>query len=975
MAQENCTHQSGKAAPARHFYTGIPPEAGNKYSTLLVWSIALMFAVSCPGLLSGAVMSETDRYQVFDSGQLRHFELALDELGFAGPLHTKRVAAFSTAEQLRQYARDQSQATRQEVELVLYELGRPHSQATRRIATKQLLVQLAPDTDPKALAQAWGLIVEPEQPAYAPGYFIFRAQETGGALFLAQALRQQAGILRAEALLAKQPSLKFVPNDTLFSSQWHLLNTGQNGGVAGIDINVTEGWNSHHGAGVTIGIVDVGLQYTHPDLSANVNTSLQWDWNDNDADPTPNGDPHGTGCAGVAAARGNNGMGVSGVAFEATLVGLRLLGGPVTDAQMAGALSHSNNVISIKSNSWGPSDDGLTLEGPGPLTLAALAGGAQTGRQGRGTIYVWAGGNGLAANDNANYDGYVNSIYTIGVAALDDQGNQASYSEPGACLVVTAPSSGGGQRITSTDLTGYSSSFGGTSMACPAVSGVVALLLEANPNLGWRDVQEILMRSATKIKPADPDWISNGAGLHFNHKFGAGLVNATAALNLAGSWTNLGSQISVVSEQSGLAFSIPDNNASGLTRSFDLSGSHLRVEHVTLSVNIAHSNRGNLAITLTSPSGTESRLAEKHSDSGDNYVDWKFMSVHHWAENSAGIWTVRIADLAAGETGSLSSLRLEVYGTQSAQGPSLSAINDQLLLEDHASAALDLSVGDPDTALDQLVLSGSSSNPGLIPAENISFGGTGSARTLIVRPAADQFGSAIITVTVSDGTSSVSRSFTVNVVGVNDPPSFNAGNSQTVLENGGAQTVLAWATAIRAGPTNEAGQKIEFLVSNDNNALFSVQPALSSDGTLTYTPAAEVNGMAQVTVQLHDNGGTANNGLDASNPVGFTVTVLANDEDADGDGFTNLQEFMAGTDPLDPADALGITTEQLENEARISFRTVFGKHYRLEYNNSFPDLDWAVLIDNIEGTGAIVEVVDSESANQSKRFYRVALLP
>jgi subtilisin-like proprotein convertase family protein len=860
---------------------------------------------------------------------------------------------------------------------VLYELGRPRSQASRRIATKQLLVQLAPNTDPKALAQAWGLMVEPEQPAYAPGYFIFRAQETGGALVSAQALRQQAGVLWAEALLAKQPSLKFVPNDTLFSSQWHLLNTGQNGGVAGIDINVVEGWNGHHGAGVTIGFVDVGLQYTHPDLSPNVNTSLQWDWNDNDADPTPNGEPHGTACAGVAGARGNNALGVSGVAFEATLVGLRLLGGPVTDAQMASALSHSNEVISVKNNSWGPPDDGLTLEGPGPLTLAALTSGAQTGRQGRGTIYVWAGGNGLAAKDNANYDGYVNSIYTIGVAALDDQGNQASYSEPGACLVVTAPSSGGVQKITSTDLAGYSSGFGGTSMACPVVTGVVALLLEANPNLGWRDVQEILMRSATKIKPTDPDWISNGVGLHFNHKFGAGLVNATAALNLAGSWTNLGSQISVVSEQSGLALSIPDNKAAGLTRSFDLSGSHVRVEHVTLRVNIAHSSRGNLAITLTSPSGAESRLAEKHSDSGDNYADWKFMSVHHWAEDSAGIWTVRIADLTAGETGSLSSLRLEIYGTQSAQGPSLSALSDQLVvLEDNASAGLDFGVADPDTPADALVVGGSSSNPDLIPAENISFEGNGSARTLVVRPAADQFGSAIITLTVSDGTSSASRSFTINVVGVNDPPAFNAGSNQSVLENAGAQTVLAWATAIRAGPPNESGQEIEFLVSNDNNALFSVQPALSPDGTLTYTPTAEANGMAQVTVQLHDNGGTANYGVDAADLVSFTVTVLAYDEDTDGDGFTNLQEFMAGTDPLDPGDTLGITsTEQLENEARISFKTVLGKHYRLEYNNSFPDPDWAVLIDHIEGTGEIVKIVDPESASQSRRFYRVVLLP
>ena len=294
---------------------------------------------------------------------------------------------------------------------------------------------------------------------------------------------------------------------------------------------------------------------------------------------------------------------------------------------------------------------------------------------------MWAGGNGGAANDNANYDGYANSIYTLAVAAVSDQGQQADYSEPGACLVIAAPSSNTGRQGTTTaDLTGnngyndasatgeladknYTQTFGGTSSAAPLVAGIVALMLEANPNLGWRDVQEILIRSAVKNSPADADWSTNGGGFHFNHKFGAGLINAGAAVQLALAWTNLAPQMSVFSAQSGLSVPVPDNDANGITRTFDLSASHLRVEQVTVTASLTHAYRGDLAITLVSPDGTSSRLAEKHSDGGNNYAAWTFSSVRHWGENSQGAWTVKIADLAASDAGTLTALRLDVYGT------------------------------------------------------------------------------------------------------------------------------------------------------------------------------------------------------------------------------------------------------------------------------------------------------------------------
>ena len=186
-------------------------------------------------------------------------------------------------------------------------------------------------------------------------------------------------------------------------------------------------------------------------------------------------------------------------------------------------------------------------------------------------------------------------------------------------------------------------------------------------------MQEILIQSATRISPGDNDWLTNAAGLHFNHKFGAGLINAEAAVGLATNWSILAAQTNLFSAQSNLAEAIPDLNTNGVTRTFDFGASNLRVEHATLTVNITHRSRGNLAVTLISPSGLQSRLAEKHADPGRDYVDWKFMTVRHWGENSQGTWTVHIADLEAESTGTLNSIRLVVAPLRARRSKSCSS--------------------------------------------------------------------------------------------------------------------------------------------------------------------------------------------------------------------------------------------------------------------------------------------------------------
>jgi hypothetical protein len=124
--------------------------------------------------------------------------------------------------------------------------------------------------------------------------------------------------------------------------------------------------------------------------------------------------------------------------------------------------------------------------------------------------------------------------------------------------------------------------------------------------------------------------------------------------------------------------------------------------------------------------------------------------------------------------------------------------------------------------------------------------------------------------------------FVISVTDVNDVPSFTKGADQTVLEDCGAQTVALWATSISAGPVDEAGQVLNFIVTNDNNPLFAVQPAVAANGTLTYAPAANANGTATVTVRIHDDGGTANGGVDTSVAQTFTITVtVVNDPPVD----------------------------------------------------------------------------------------------
>ena len=288
------------------------------------------------------------------------------------------------------------------------------------------------------------------------------------------------------------------------------------------------------GTGVVVTVVDDGIEHSHPDLTAAYDSAASLDVNGDDPDPFPNrANPinnHGTRCAGVVAAAVNGTPSVCGVgvAYGAKIGGIRMLDGDVTDSVEAAALSYRPDYIDIYTSSWGPNDDGRTIEGPSVRTQQALANGVAHGRGGKGSIFLFASGNGGYA-DSCNCDGYTNSAYTVTIGGIGGSGVAPYYTEPCAATIAVAFSSwdsgagSTGSAISTTDLYNRCiSSFSGTSAATPVAAGIVALMLQANPALTWRDVQHIIVHAAVPTDPTDSGWRENAGGLAFNLKYGFG---------------------------------------------------------------------------------------------------------------------------------------------------------------------------------------------------------------------------------------------------------------------------------------------------------------------------------------------------------------------------------------------------------------------------------------------------------------------
>uniref|UniRef100_A0A8C5AC80 Neuroendocrine convertase 1 n=1 Tax=Gadus morhua TaxID=8049 RepID=A0A8C5AC80_GADMO len=474
-------------------------------------------------------------------------------------------------------------------------------------------------------------------------------------------------------------------DDPMWNQQWYLQDTRRSSSLPKLDLHVIPVWRQGiTGKGVVITVLDDGLEWNHTDIHPNYDAAASYDFNDNDPDPFPrydstNENKHGTRCAGEIAMQADNNKCGVGVAYNSKVGGIRMLDGIVTDAIEASSIGFNPDHVDIYSASWGPNDDGKTVEGPGRLAQKAFEYGIlKVGRGGKGSIFVWASGNGGRQGDNCDCDGYTDSIYTISISSASQQGLSPWYAEKCSSTLATAYSSGDytDQRITSADLHNEcTETHTGTSASAPLAAGIFALALEQNPELTWRDLQHIVVWTSEFDPLANnPGWKRNGAGLMVNSRFGFGLLNAKALVDLAdpATWKHVPEKKQCIVRDDSfqpralkaageITIEIPTKACGGQPNAVH------SLEHVQVEASIEYTRRGDLHITLTSPSGTTTvLLAERERDTSSNgFRNWDFMSVHTWGEDPAGTWTLKITDTSGRmeNEGRILSWKLILHGT------------------------------------------------------------------------------------------------------------------------------------------------------------------------------------------------------------------------------------------------------------------------------------------------------------------------
>ena len=511
----------------------------------------------------------------------------------------------------------------------------------------------------------------------------------------------------SQALLPAPAVPPITPGpDPFLARQWYLFNTGQSGGVSGMDIGL-QGVNET-GRGVLIAFVDGAVQLNHPDLVANlftVNGMLPSE--DPSPPPAPTGaaynasagqwdDSHGTAVVGIAVASANNSLGGRGVAPDSKFVAYDGVSTGLVASALRSAISLGADIVN---NSWGSLDTKsgqASYQSSDPAWRDAMTAALGQGRRGLGTVVVFAAGNG-GSNEDSNRDAYVNHPGVLAVGAVDHRGRPSSYAEPGANVLISAPSVGAGAEIWTTDIAGprglsagtppenadYAAFAGGTSASAPMVSGVVALMLEANPSLSWRDVRWLLARSARpadlESKLAEPS-VMNAHGFH--PLVGFGRVHAGNSVSAARGFAGLSPERLCDSGLQQADLAIGDNPSPALIATTRLEGCDLKiVESVQLTLTVDHAYGADLDVVLISPSGTRSQLARPHfcPDSlsgpcGDLSLGWTFHSVRHMGERVDGSvqnallgqlrqgWQIQLKDGQTGDTGVWRSWRLLITG-------------------------------------------------------------------------------------------------------------------------------------------------------------------------------------------------------------------------------------------------------------------------------------------------------------------------
>ncbi|HVG96377.1 MAG TPA: S8 family serine peptidase, partial [Chloroflexota bacterium] len=563
------------------------------------------------------------------------------------------------------------------------------------VYTENLFVKFVDGADPescRAVLREAGLTIKQEVDYATNAFFVAAPEGTGTDVF-----DIAARLLRRDDVEYCHPEvLRRRRSKAVFARQWHLKTTTIENILVAASASVEAAHQVTRGAGVTIAVIDDGVDVEHPEFNTPGKVVAPRDATLSSDDPRPKspGERHGTACAGVACADGRDGA--SGVAPEARLMPIRLssaLGSLQEGSAFRWAADHGADVISC---SWGP-EDGAWFTPGDPLhnqqvplpafTRLAIDYATTQGRGGKGCVVLFAAGNG---NESVDNDGYASYEKVIAVAACNDRGTRSVYSDFGAAVWCAFPSNDFAHAATghqaplttgiwTTDRSGpagynsgrlqlgdlagnYTNSFGGTSSACPGAAGVAALILAVNPALQWQEVRDLLKRSCDRIDPQGGAYDAAGRSA----LYGFGRLNAAQAVQLARpAPTN---RVTIVR-----TFNQPLPDLQTVSVAVDVVETQ-PVADLAVQVDLRHTFIGDLVVSLAPPAGAAVVLHNRAGGATQNlkrtYNASTTPALARFAGASArGRWTLKVEDRAARDSGTLVSFGLDLTLTPAPPAP------------------------------------------------------------------------------------------------------------------------------------------------------------------------------------------------------------------------------------------------------------------------------------------------------------------
>lgn len=486
--------------------------------------------------------------------------------------------------------------------------------------------------------------------------------------------------------------------DKFFDMQWyiysqnHTTHSGTKVSINGNDLDLFNIYSRYmgynNGNNIIIQVVDTGVDPTHLDLVENLDKYRSYSGDSSGSIKMPF-DPHGTKVAGIIGARAFNGEGVRGIIPFAKIASSNwLLKKKYYQLDKSWLSGVGANEISISNNSWGSDFDTDTI------LEEYMEEGSKRLRDYKGRIYVFASGNSRKEHIDANLQYVANSRFPIITASINLGNKITSYSTPGVNLLVSAyggedftitptiatttissTSVNSGNKKTQTTWSDdfdqdYTYDFSGTSAAAPMVSASIGLVLEACPNLTWRDVRYLLANNAKQIDSSNKSWIKNYAGLKHSKDYGFGLINPQGMIDECSHGYRVLSRERNLQKVINTNINIPDNkNPIGVNINIT---NQATIEWIEVTITSDHVFASDLKIVLISPSGTKSTLIDVNPISGKSSYysttsDWmkngfRFSTALMMGESSRGIWRVEVSDESRDDKGILNGVMLNIYG-------------------------------------------------------------------------------------------------------------------------------------------------------------------------------------------------------------------------------------------------------------------------------------------------------------------------